>query len=817
MATFNPQTNDTSGNFLGYSRGTGPNRAFEALFEGLGSSFSGTVKTADTHIQNRIKDDVYAAYDEANDAFGVNDGAVAGQAAMGRPQEQPLPNELTQATNRLQRMGRARDAGTLKESHFWGMLETDVKRLRQKYPGYREQIDSIVSSITGSTPANALRNSLLNEWDAAAREARAGDLNVENYVKDNEKYIDPVFFERFISGDRSPELIAEIRRDVSGKKRDEHALEVAHQEMTSLKLSGELDTQDVVKQARSEVNDFINQKLFSLANGAGTDFMKRAKEYGEGGLDEKEAAELLSMFQELKFQWGNEVENILTRPWTDGSGNSYSSELDDKAREDVRKVFQDRMTLLEGYITNDQVGLLALTANVNKLTKDSTVRQLLDSNEMFKILQAIPEIGGTEAFNAMLLNNPELKTDLMEAVNAFIVGKTVTGETNSAAEAADDMRNMRADPETHKQTIQNWIDIVTNKDNKWPDAAVVNTAKALFGVENNGFLTKYTENSRMPIFSNLVSPQVTARILEASKTNPELFTNYERWARDNFYVLFEEKAAELKQTFMNPGFNSQVTYDAATNEFVPVFKPDPSMPIHIQTAHEEKLKGELEDLNVYSKLLDPIVTAKGGDTGAEMAKLLESIGIGFLIEKETKEDRDNVSGKKKTSAKTQGMEGIQAASYIPEDDQALADMIGAAEGADYDTFSGGSNQALTSMTVGQVRELQRNWESVPNAISSAAGKPQIIADTMDWLIQTGVLDPEEAFDAEAQDRAILALMNRRGYQRFKAGKLSKEKFLDNLAAEWASIPNSSGLSAYHDDGVNRATKGGEAIASLLLR
>jgi muramidase (phage lysozyme) len=120
------------------------------------------------------------------------------------------------------------------------------------------------------------------------------------------------------------------------------------------------------------------------------------------------------------------------------------------------------------------------------------------------------------------------------------------------------------------------------------------------------------------------------------------------------------------------------------------------------------------------------------------------------------------------------------------------------------------------MTVGEVRELQNNYGSVDGAISSAAGKYQVIDDTMDWLMANGILDPTEVYDAEAQDRAAMALLRRRGYDRYKAGKMPADRFLGELSKEWASIPGLDGASAYAGDGVNKATPAGRAIADLLL-
>ena len=66
------------------------------------------------------------------------------------------------------------------------------------------------------------------------------------------------------------------------------------------------------------------------------------------------------------------------------------------------------------------------------------------------------------------------------------------------------------------------------------------------------------------------------------------------------------------------------------------------------------------------------------------------------------------------------------------------------------------------------------------------------------------IDPNEKFSPQLQDRLATELLNRRGYQDYKAGKLPKSKLIDNLSKEWAALPNMSGKGSYDGDGLNKA-------------
>lgn len=149
---------------------------------------------------------------------------------------------------------------------------------------------------------------------------------------------------------------------------------------------------------------------------------------------------------------------------------------------------------------------------------------------------------------------------------------------------------------------------------------------------------------------------------------------------------------------------------------------------------------------------------------------------------------------------------------------ALLNVIGRAEApGGYDTVYHGSviqpPRPITSMTVGEV--LQWQDESVrAGSASSAAGRYQIIRGTLRDLVAMGAVSRGEKFDKGAQDRAARALLERRGLSDYRAGRISREAFAQNLAQEWAGLPvaikdrrgrSARGQSYYAGDGLNAAT------------
>lgn len=165
---------------------------------------------------------------------------------------------------------------------------------------------------------------------------------------------------------------------------------------------------------------------------------------------------------------------------------------------------------------------------------------------------------------------------------------------------------------------------------------------------------------------------------------------------------------------------------------------------------------------------------------------------------------------------------FQPATEAAGDAAGLLDFVGKLESnGNYNAYyqNAGNNQIIfTSKTVDEVIAWQRDHIAQGNA-SSAVGRYQIILDTMRTLKKQMGLTGQERFTPELQDKMALALLERRGYSEYRAGKISKEEFVDRLAHEWAAIPmatgSKAGKSAYDGDGLNKAGARVEDVLAVL--
>jgi len=138
--------------------------------------------------------------------------------------------------------------------------------------------------------------------------------------------------------------------------------------------------------------------------------------------------------------------------------------------------------------------------------------------------------------------------------------------------------------------------------------------------------------------------------------------------------------------------------------------------------------------------------------------------------------------------------------------QKLLDYIGIKEArGQYDMLVGGKSKSdLTSMTVAQVMDFQKEMLNSKKFETSAVGKYQIVKKTLAGLVNNGVIKLDDIFNSTTQDKAAIGLLKEKGLDAYQNGKLAKDIFADRVAKVWASLPLASGKSAHDGVGSNKA-------------
>lgn len=74
-----------------------------------------------------------------------------------------LPASVQKTQERLKMFRAAVDQGKLSETQYYNNILTEVRKVRQRNPGYRQIIDNVVRDVVGTDPANALASAAFSE------------------------------------------------------------------------------------------------------------------------------------------------------------------------------------------------------------------------------------------------------------------------------------------------------------------------------------------------------------------------------------------------------------------------------------------------------------------------------------------------------------------------------------------------------------------------------------------------------------------------------------------------------------------------------
>lgn len=131
---------------------------------------------------------------------------------------------------------------------------------------------------------------------------------------------------------------------------------------------------------------------------------------------------------------------------------------------------------------------------------------------------------------------------------------------------------------------------------------------------------------------------------------------------------------------------------------------------------------------------------------------------------------------------------------------------------------------ITKMTVQEVLDWQDSVDRFQN--SEAVGAYQVMEDTLRGMVDEGLVDPNWVFNKKTQDHIGTLLLKRRGLMSYLNGAITRSRFANSLAKEWASFPVVTdtqgqkrfvkrGQSYYAGDGQNKAGIGASEVEAIL--
>ena len=525
--------------FTGYSKGFKSSNAVGQAFEGAGDILGMAVQATDNYYQGTIKEEARVASEQLLNDYG-NDAAVDAVGGLDSP---ATPKEIQQGADRLALLKQAQANGTLKESNFWAQAELISRQLKQRYPGYWEQIDGALSQQLGRKPALALHNELQQEREVAAtksdverRQAFAAARSVglvEPFIAEQKgKPMSTVEINTMVANRNSIKWNQESAvRNYNLKK----ARNAATEDDADLAMRTQIQTEFMTKTGDATSALFRNREEFD----------KWAREYQRQlksgtGVDPQVMAQAKVAKDQL-IQAGQDIANAIDL--------QYSDSLPDSKRKEnigiLNRWLKDYTDQLEdGNITMGNINTTMLSA-----WKDYNASQFLLKNNAIQGYVATVDLFGQDVFLNYKTNHPErpVDSDIDAAITRSLEYKMYR-EGIPLTTVINEMQSQGiVDTNAYSQQVDNAVNGIVAEET--PNTVKSNNISSLFGEKNLDFLNEAVPASeRLPMFLRVTSPDVIkkmGKLYEEGRITSDDMKKVTNWVSKNAVQLIRDQSNEI--------------------------------------------------------------------------------------------------------------------------------------------------------------------------------------------------------------------------------------------------------------------------------
>lgn len=687
MVEFNqrsqPQAQDLSlpPGYVGYSQGvrqTEDNSA-EIIGRGLAKAFGDLVAFADQQVKNDIGNTAAAEFDQTNKDFGLTPGTAANPVPGSTPGSVPrtevlpsmppgtddgpgMPRSLTSQLESVRTLGSAADeaSGSVRLS-YEARLTNMVSGLRAKYPGYRPQIDQIVSQVTGQRPEIEYANERLKVIEA-------GDPGVERMQKlvdDMGKAgtLPPDYYQRL---DSNPYGYLDLKAWQSDKTRQKFDNEARSSQMAADAAQDKLDHAKVVQNFAVDTNQFITTSLQDASTVLGKDYQELVKAAGDPNAKDwtpeykeelktkmREARVALDQAMQAKFraQWGS----------SDDPTHNYAAQLTKDEYDNTVKLAMEPFDVMEKGFIDQDIGALKTTASYLEAQKDADKKALLEGAPTLRVFSAFKELAGPEVAAAYVKAFPEVDTAIADQVikykhlNNQTANPTSPDEVSSADQSMTDINKEKSMSAAEKKDyfqgeMKLWGNLVEgSKAGEIEPAQMAKDVQYYFGPKNWNLWAKMDDASRNTYFQKMTSPEVSRQMLALKNAGDEQsYNTYKQWTLNTFQALtksnFEELAnynidqkqleivynpqANQLQLVKNPNFNPASPEATQTDPFFGLGGIPGKAYWAIAGAFTADIQKSLDKINASITNVVPIIQSDKQNVPLSLARLLDKNHIG---------------------------------------------------------------------------------------------------------------------------------------------------------------------------------------------
>lgn len=628
--TSTPQA-QAPGSYVGLSEGirSSANTGLGNLFEGLANVLDAGVKEQDRNIKANIEKDIFDEVDSVQAEFGVPEATDL----QNQPEDTSFsstPAGVQRSVDQLQTLQTAFQQGKLKESHYWARLNSVVRQLRGKYPGYRGEIDQMVSGVTGAKPANALRSALMSEWAESQQKASEYDKLVERAAFAGHLPAD--FYQR--AAGANPYTPAELTSYVAGRAREEQDTSAKRAALGLQADQDNLNQKDAERMWRTEANSFVTNLLGDASSAAGASYQDLAKKINEAQtafatgkpLSDVEVNQLRTQMGQLKATVQLALNQKMISSWDGNPDHSYGTQLSKEQQQAVIDQAMQPITIIENALSSENPwGVLKSMASVLDATKNEVTKDFIQNVPVAKEMMAVESVLGSAGLGQYLTLSGKLQASLDQALidySSLNAARAMSNGTTVADAAQDGLAKERGKPyyDGLMDTWKNKVDAFAK--GELSDDMMDNNVQYMFGPGAERAMSVFDDASKFEYFKKVASPAVSNQMIKyKQRGGEEAYDKYQRFVLTSFESLFRTKVQSVQDLVLDPNFY-RVTYDQNSSRF----KVD--MRVTSDTFVGAPIsQSSINQLNDAIQVIKPIIKEGGGDANMEVLSALARMGF----------------------------------------------------------------------------------------------------------------------------------------------------------------------------------------------
>lgn len=856
MAELDPYApNEPQGNYLGYSRGSIPDSSTGGLLTDVANMVQEGARNASQFFQERARSEFTQQADEIRRQFtGQGDEPLTGVRNQSNAiSARQVPGELGQYGSRLQSLTDMYRSGRLQESHYWTLLDVEARKIRQRYPGFRNEVDAMMKDVVGVDPSNRLVQELHSEAmrnNPAQRQQQLYD-EVFKQARDLGLLTDAEIRAR---GAGNPPTYEELTIKVNNNQKNDKDVKAELQRLNLDTQRGVNVREGAIRNATTDLFSNYSNTLRSATSAIAssrTEFNRRMANLlasPEASRDPKALTDLRQFFITQVYEPSMQfARNRLYEPQIVGNDGVRLSHAElitanggkiDTVLDEFKKNLDLMATALGDGTTTPNWSLVhALTTNAAAYDKGD-LSNAFRANDTLRRVNVIRNAAGPQFGGLTIWRNSDT---LDEVLNAKIFNDTtaiVSGERSPEQLLAENRGRPEISPTNQgiigRQAVSRATEVLSNPESRPEQLAQV--ATSLFGPNNTRFLNNVTNKSDM--YNLMVgNPQVAINMqrLKGQPGGEQLYESYRAWVINGFSTSMDEAANTAKNIILQggPEDNTNLVYNPTSQVFT--LTGGTVNQVNAINAINKNIQGMSAMLRAEGMSPEQIHQLVGGQIaglridpsrsrqetpGSSLWDRVRMIGWRLT---------GNIDGEGPTPPPVgpNSPSGMRSSQVSP-----LLDEIGRGEAGQYgynQVFNqdrmGAHNPNLTSMTLAEVRQGQRETirsqtqAGVPeNMRSSAVGKYQFVQQAFDDTVREMGLNPNTTiFTPQVQDAMAMHQLKKAGLDTFLANptQANREQLINRMSAFWAALPNTSGRGTYDGVAGNRANRSLSQINKIL--